>query len=169
MDGVLGFTLDKFGACHLVLSSGSSLRVSVVDTAVAPRFECFSLALEMDVTEIKPSMPFASPASDAGAFILVREEYIEPYTGDTEGLVGGAPRTIQRAARPGHVPVGALMSCQVAYGLLIEGIDGRLVVAADWFPFKIEATTDEEHISSLLRESEPVQIEHYIERFRVPA
>jgi hypothetical protein len=167
--GLQGYILSKFGPCHLVLLDGHGVKISVVDTIVAPRFECFSLAVEADSEGIKSTVPFASPTGETEAFALIREEYVEPYNEDTEGLVGSPPRTIQRAAIPGRVPSHALASCQVAYGLLIEGTSCRLMVAADWFPFKIEATIDEDRISEFLRDSEAIPVERYIQQYRPPA
>jgi hypothetical protein len=124
--------------CHLLLSEDESLRVSVVATDVARRFECFSLALEIDKAPQGSATAFVTRKDDNATFVLIREEYTEPFTGDPSslGLIGQPPTTAQQAARPGHVPAHALESCVVAFGLLIEGDEERLVVAAGWSPYK---------------------------------
>jgi hypothetical protein len=162
--GLTGYVLADNGPCHLLLSDGRSVKVSVVGTDVAWKFECFSLALDVDKTPTESVTAFATPRDGTAISILLREEYIEPFTGDASGLVGQNPMT-QTAAKPGHVPKHALVSCLVAYGLLIEGARNRLVVVADWFPFKIEATTDDARIATHLEESEPVSIARYAELY----
>jgi hypothetical protein len=166
--GIEGFTRSGFGSCRLALSTGRAVEISAVETLVAPRFECFSLAMQPDAMTVNVTVPFKSSA-DAEASILIREEYVEAYDGDATRLVGSAPRTIQKATVPGHVPAHALMSCQTAYGLLIEGAGGRLLVAADWAPFNVVVTTDEDQISKLLAESEMVSSRDYIERYQLQA
>jgi hypothetical protein len=168
--GLTGYALANNGPyhnspCHLLLSDGSSVKVSVVGVDIAPRFECFSLAVDPDEAPPGSITAFATPKGCTTAFILIREEYIEPFTGDPSELLGQLPAMEQKAAKVGHVPKHALASCLVAYGLLVEGIKGRLVVAADWFPFNIEATTDEVRITALLKESELVSIAHYIQQY----
>ena len=66
-------------------------------------------------------------------------------------------------AKPGHVPQNALAACIVAYGLLIEGANHRLAIAANWFPYKLDATTDETRIGTYLSDSEAVSIASYVE------
>jgi hypothetical protein len=53
----------------------------------------------------------------------------------------------------------------VAFGLLIEGDEERLAVAADQFPYKLEVTTDETRIAVLSTESELVSVARYIRQF----
>lgn len=158
------YTLSRDGPCYLILSDDSSVRVSAVGTDVAPRFECFSLALDADKSPTGPVTAFAIPKDGAAISILLREEYIEPFIGDPSDVVGQHPTT-QTAARPGHVPERAFASCLVAYGILIEGAKCRLAVVADWFPFKIEATTDEARITAHLGKSEAVSIARYIQLY----
>lgn len=162
--GLTGYTLPSNGPCYLLLSDGSSVRVSVVGVDVAPRFECFALAMDADQAPTGPMTAFATPKGGTATSVLLREEYIEPFTGDPSDPVGQPPATTQDAAKPGHAPK-CLASCLVAYGLLIEGAKGRLVVAADWFPYKIEATTDEARIAILLSDSEPVSIARYVHQY----
>ncbi len=162
--GLTGYSCQDYRPCDLLLSDGKALRVSVVETYVAWKFECFSLALDIAAPATGPAIPFVTLGADTVTSILVREEYIEPYNGDRSSLVGQDPN-VQQAVKPGHVPLSATMSCLVAYGIMIEGAESRLVVAADWSPFNIVATTDEIRISAFLSESEVMPIPHYIEKY----
>jgi hypothetical protein len=162
--GLTGYALTDNGPCHLFLFDGSSVKVSVVGTDVAPKFECFSLALDVAKAPAESVTAFATPKDGTAISILFREEYIETFTGDSSHLVGQHPMT-QTAAKPGHVPKDALASCLVAYGLLIEGAKSRLAIVAGWLPFKIEATTDEARIAAHLAESEAVSIARYAELY----
>src|SRR5258706_14367617 len=128
--GLTGYALADYCPCHLLLSDGSSVKVSVVGMDVAPRFECFSLALDVDRAPTESVTAFTTPRDATAISILLREEYIEPFTGDPSDLVGQGNPTHQTAAKPGHVPKRALASCLVAHGLLIEGAKSRLAVVA---------------------------------------
>ncbi|HWA51389.1 MAG TPA: hypothetical protein VG742_24175, partial [Dongiaceae bacterium] len=137
-----------------------------VDTQVAPRFECFSLKIEPEDAAIDVACSLPSLV-DPEVSVLIREEYIEPYSGDATGLVGGPPRTIQQATVPGRTPVGALMSCRVAFGVLWKSIGGKLVAAADWAPFNVRVTADKDEISTILGQSEIVPVDTYVQRYGV--
>jgi hypothetical protein len=164
--GVMGYCSPADDRpCHLLLSNNSFLKVSVFGTDVGPRFECFSLALDIARAPKEPVRAFKGRRSGTAASVLLREEYTEPFTGDSSGLVGTPPTMTQTAIKPGHVPEQALASCVVAYGLLIAGDTERLIVAADWSPYKLDVTTDEVNISALLAESEIVSIADYVHRF----
>jgi hypothetical protein len=162
--GLTAYLLIDNGPCHLLLPDGISVKVSVAGTDIAPKFECFSLVLDVDKTPTESVTAFATPKDATAVSVLLREEYVAPFTGDPSHLVGQRPIT-HAAAKPGHVPRDALASCLVAYGLLIEGARSRLAVVADWFPFKIEATTDETRIAAYLGESEAVSIARYAELY----
>jgi hypothetical protein len=163
--GLVGYVCHNNGPCHLVLSDCRSIRVSVIGTDIAWRFECFSLALDVDASPTESITPFVTPEGATVISILVREEFVEPYTGDRSLMVGQGPTLVQQARKPGQVPANATASCIVAYGMLLEGIGGRLLVAADWFPFNIIATTEEPRISEFLGESEAMPLLHYIHRY----
>ena len=80
-------------------------------------------------------------------------------------MLGQRPGMTHSAAKPGCVPLHAWASCLVAYGLLFEGANGRLAITADWFPYHIEATTDESQIAELLSESDALSVAEYLQRY----
>ena len=142
--GLRGYALVGKGPCHLLLSDGAAVRAFVVGTDIAPRFECFSLAMEADEMPSGPVTAFVTPTGCLAMSVLLREEYIEPTAEeDVIGLLGQRPWMAQSAAKPGNVPLRAWASCLVAYGLLIEGANECLAVTAGWFPYDVEVTTDE--------------------------
>jgi hypothetical protein len=165
--GVAGYVAEK-QKCFLVLASGSAIRISAVATDVTQRFECFSLALDIVESALRPMVEYLSFPVPAAVSVLMREEYVTPYAGDEFAYVGSNP-TSQRAVRPGQVPTNAIASCLVAFGLLVKGHGSRLVVAADWFPFDVETTTDEVRVAAHLVESEEISIERYIELYGTPS
>jgi hypothetical protein len=149
-----------------LLSDGAFVSVFAVGTDVAPRFECFSLAVETRETFLGPVTAFATPRDGTAMSVLLREEYTEPApANDSLGVVGQGPGTMQRAAKPGQILEHALACCLVAYGLLIEGGGERLAINAGWSPFEVESTTDEDQINELLSESEAVSVAQYLERY----
>lgn len=153
-----------FGPCSLLLPNDTSLEVSVVGKDIAPKFECFSLALEI-AEPARPSafLPFEI-APPAVVSVLLREEYTEPFTGDPSGLVGQNPIN-QTATLPGLVPEHAFDRCLVAYGISIEGEKHALAIVADWQPFTIEIAPLRERVSDLMALSEVVPIADYVSRF----
>jgi len=159
---LIGFAHTGDGECYFILSGDRAVRVTIVETDVAPKFECFSLALEMLGMPTGPMSPFLLP-SVKNVSVLLREEYVEPSDDDHPGLVGAKPRFNQTGAKPGHVPKTAIESCLVAYGLLIEG-GSDLLIAADWFPYNIEVTTDSERITALVDDSDRMSISRYIQQ-----
>jgi len=162
--GVLGYAYLPFGPCSLLLPDDTSLEVSGVGKDIAPKFECFSLALEITEPARRSAfLPFEI-TRPAVVSVLLREEYTEPFTGDPSGLVGQNPIT-QTAAPPGFVPEHAFESCLVAYGVVIEGAKHCLAVVADWAPYKIEVVTHQEWVSDLMTLSEVVPVADYVRRF----
>lgn len=168
--GLIGYVFPSDGhfPCHLLGCDGRSVEVTVVGTDVAPRFECFSLALSVEKPPVGQVIAFATRSGAIPVCVLLREEYIEPFTGDASKLqLRGQPSNVQSASKPGEVPSHALASCLVAYGLLIEGLEGRLAVVADWFPFRISVTRDETEISAHLAVSDVVPLARYAEAYGV--
>jgi hypothetical protein len=138
------------------------VEVSVVGNDIAPKFECFSLALSVQTPPGGPVTAFATRSGDAPFYVLLREEYVEPFVGDATNL-HGQPHSAQSAAKPGHVPGHASASCLVAYGMLIQGLEGRLAIVADWFPFRIGVTSDEAEISGHLAVSDVIPLARYVQ------
>jgi hypothetical protein len=160
--GLAGYIAND-DSCHLFLADGVTVRIAAYGNSPTEDLECFSLALET-LKVAPPSVAGFQAWEGKGAIsVLLREEYLRPLTGDRTGVVGSNPKS-QVAVRPGNVPKSALASCLVAFGLLVEGDEERLVIAADWFPLKIDTTTDEARIVAYLAESEAVPIDRYIEQ-----
>lgn len=163
--GLKGYALVNDSPCYLLLSDGNTLKVSV-SRADIPRGSSASPLLwyESEAPE-GTRIPFVARRGGTATSVLLREEYIEPFTGDPTGLVGQPPTNVQKAAKPGQVPGQALESCVVAYGLLIRANNQRLVVAADWFPYELDVTLEEARIGAHLAVSEIVPLTQYVRQF----
>ena len=72
--GLRGYAQPGKGPCHLLLSDGASVTVFVVGTDIAPRFECFALAMEPDEMPSGPVTAFVTPTGHPAMSILLREE-----------------------------------------------------------------------------------------------
>lgn len=164
--GLRGYAFVEKGPCHLLLSDGEAVKVFAVGTDIAPRFECFSLAMEADEMPSGSVIDFVTPMGGRAMGVLLREEYIEPNAEeDAVGRLGQRPWMTQSAVKPGNVPLQAWASCLVAYGLLVEGVQERLAITAGWFPYDVEVTTDEALIAELLSESEVLPVEQYLQKY----
>ena len=161
--GLVGYSPPGYSSCFLLLSDHKTIKVSTKETCVASKFDCFSLALDLEIMPEGAVTKFET-TKGSGVSVLIREDYIETYTGDTSKLVGNNPVT-HSSAKVGEAPENALAKSIVAYGLLFEGHSGRLVVAADWFPTKIEVTTDESKIETILSEGDALSVATYIQHY----
>jgi len=184
-DGVQGYALTQRGRrLWLFPVEGDAIKIEAFGTDIAPKFECFALALDAMPAEVawwpwrrvrtlrtaqgrecvdaSRRCAFRKGAYDAA--VLTREEYIQPFEGDASGLVGRNP-VGQSAAKPGRAPLEASGKCRVEYGILLRSQSEVLAVCADWFPLRLDVATDLVQVSELLAESEAAPLQRYLDAY----
>jgi hypothetical protein len=133
-------------------------RISVHGEDIRYKFEVFTLVVEtreathpfLEAAPPRPEQLTGWPLKDWVIDVLVRTETQSECTDDERASALGEEPLVQSAFKPSARSARA-EDCTVAVGLLFTAADGgRLLIAADWFPYALCVLSDVAAIDEFL-------------------
>jgi hypothetical protein len=168
-NGIISFGIHEFSPeypayAYIELRDEGFVHISTTGEGDQNRFEVFTLKFEF-VGHCPVRMREISGLSGSNQiFVLLREEWQEPFKGDDSQLVGVDPVT-QHSGRPGAAPKDAITKAIVAGGVLIFGDNNSLLILSDIFPKTVQIIVDGEIVNKWLELHEKIELNDYIVRF----
>jgi hypothetical protein len=160
------------------LGAQSVFYIQVSGHEIEPGFEVFTLCIEPLISlqsrcahkfangwSPEPPLPPAIlqpwPFRFWRTQVIRRTEFIVEAA-EQSGILGKHPVT-QAAARRGYEPPSANTRCDVAVGLLFTGSGrNRLLIAADWFPYRMVVSDQAGEIDAYLECCDTIDLDSYL-------
>lgn len=150
---------------YINLQDKRCIYISTTEGSFGDKFDVFTLKFEIAEECPVRTHEVQGLSGSNQIFVLVREEWHEPFVGDESQLVGTNPVT-QSVGRPGSAPKNAIPKGIVAGGVLICGDQSSLLILSDVFPKTVQVIVDDETINRWLELHEEMELDEYLKRFQ---
>jgi len=147
------------------LKSGDCIEISAIESSFGEKFDCFTLKFSITDSEPDRSHRVHGLSIHNQVFVLMREEWLEPFTGNGSTLVGINPVT-QNSGRAGSAAQDAFNKGIVAAGILVSGNDrSKIVIITDIFPATVRVFVEENDINTVMAMHDKLTLDSYLARF----